>query len=1004
MDAPERELGQADILEFVKNGLDAAADLVVPWFQATMPEYYFRTHSAAEQMRHLHSIISGQVTTERQTVTLRSPDGSRITYISPGSDNAALVGVLQGLAERNIDTARIYTSKDGLLSLQSVILAPQKRADPDGPAVANALRELRRSKLAPKKLEPELKRFLAGASEDYLEKFEAARVSRHFHLAQKIWNRPCCEDVLLGLDVIRATESRITLAMTSPPTTGLILEAVKVLSRQGVTVTRAYADSFAPPNGPPDRPQDRSPIAIISFYVNVGGHALAQGSPVWKHLAGELPLVKWYARHDFEAFADEDGWSLRRVMLLQAACEFAHQFLIKANLWAFTSDNIARAVMRNRAAVARLADYFDARFDPRPSGRPAGADSKARRAAVKKAEAAALAAIETASDDTARQVLACIHRFFRHTLRTNYFLPNIYGLGFRVSSDFLADQGVELAGETPYGFFFFHGPLSQGFHVRYRDMARGGLRVVTTRTQDGFELESNRLFNEVTGLASAQQYKNKDIPEGGSKAVLLLGPGGDVTLAVKSAVDALLDCVLPGEHGPTLDGVVDYLGCEEIIYLGPDERIEPEHIVWIVERARVRGYRWPSAFMSSKPGAGINHKQYGVTSIGVIVFAEEILKALSIDPRKDAFTVKFTGGPRGDVAGNAMTILMREYGVNARIVSASDGHGAAYDPHGLDHAELARLIAGQHPITDFDPARIGSPEGFVIAADTPENARRRNALHNTARADLFIPAGGRPDTINAANWRDFLDADGRPTARAIVEGANIFISQEARDRLQDEGVLILHGSSANKTGVICSSYEILGGLVMSEAEFLEIKDRYVAEVLDILRVRARDEARLILREFKASDQQRHLTDISLDLSREINLASDKLYEMLMREAPDLATDAEFGALLFSYCPPVLVERYHDAILRKVPRRHQYALVAAFVASRIVYAEGVGWLSRTTSVRDVETVVRTYLRQEKRLAALAAEIDDCAIADRAEIVRILRTAGNKFLTKEALGLK
>jgi glutamate dehydrogenase len=351
-----------------------------------------------------------------------------------------------------------------------------------------------------------------------------------------------------------------------------------------------------------------------------------------------------------------------------------------------------------------------------------------------------------------------------------------------------------------------------------------------------------------------------------------------------------------------------------------------------------------------------------------------------------------------------MTILMREYGANARIVSASDGHGAAYDPRGLDHAELARLIAGQHPITDFDPARIASPEGFVIAADTPENARRRNALHNTARADLFIPAGGRPDTINAANWRDFLDEGGRPTARAIVEGANIFISQDARDRLQDEGVLILHGSSANKTGVICSSYEILGGLVMSEAEFLEIKDRYVAEVLDILRVRARDEARLILREFKASDQKRHLTDISLDLSREINLASDKLYEMLMREAPDLATDAEFGALLFSYCPPVLVERYHDAILRKVPRRHQYALVAAFVASRIVYAEGVGWLSRTTSVRDVETVVRTYLRQEKRLAALAAEIDDCAIADRAEIVRILRTAGNKFLTKEALGLK
>ena len=47
----------------------------------------------------------------------------------------------------------------------------------------------------------------------------------------------------------------------------------------------------------------------------------------------------------------------------------------------------------------------------------------------------------------------------------------------------------------------------------------------------------------------------------------------------------------------------------EVLYLGPDEQVLPEDINWIVQRAAKRGYRNPSAFMSSKPKAGINHKE-----------------------------------------------------------------------------------------------------------------------------------------------------------------------------------------------------------------------------------------------------------------------------------------------------------------------------------------------------------------------------------------------------------
>ena len=75
--------------------------------------------------------------------------------------------------------------------------------------------------------------------------------------------------------------------------------------------------------------------------------------------------------------------------------------------------------------------------------------------------------------------------------------------------DFLPEP---IAGQRPYGVYFFHGPHSLGFHIRFRDTARGGLRLVPTRTQAAFELESGRLFDECAALARTQQDKNKDIP------------------------------------------------------------------------------------------------------------------------------------------------------------------------------------------------------------------------------------------------------------------------------------------------------------------------------------------------------------------------------------------------------------------------------------------------------------------------------------------------------------
>jgi glutamate dehydrogenase len=297
---------------------------------------------------------------------------------------------------------------------------------------------------------------------------------------------------------------------------------------------------------------------------------------------------------------------------------------------------------------------------------------------------------------------------------------------------------------------------------------------------------------------------------------------------------------------------VDRFGKDEVIFLGPDEQVIPADIDWIIQRAAVRGYGLPAAFMSSKKVAGFNHKEFGVTSEGVVVYLDVALReSLNIDPHKQSFTLKITGGPDGDVAGNLIKILFREYGTNPKIVGISDGEGVAEDPNGLDPTELLRLVEHSLTIDHFDKSKLG-PNGLVMnARDSDEALLRRNSMPFRLKADAFVPAGGRPNTINATNWRNFLDENGEPTSKLIVEGANIYNTKEARESLfKEAGVIIVKDSSANKCGVVTSSCEIAGSMLLSKEEFIANKPELIRDVLAHLRHIAEAEAKLLFSTYK----------------------------------------------------------------------------------------------------------------------------------------------------------
>ena len=984
MDA-ETLVNSSDIRNKVIGRLQESAETLIPWFYGDMPEYYFRTHSEEEQIRHVTALLSGMVRDQKQTIALRSPCGTKVTHITPGGNMKSLADVLREYYDKDIQIARIYSSRDDSIRLDTLLFSQQPKCADDGESIKEARRLVREGAVPvdPGEVE-DFDRFLSSASEDYVEKFEPGRALRHF--------KACgCMDNVERVQVVFEKDvhpgfDRINIVMANPPRKGLLIRVVNIFAWEGIPVDRAYSDEFDLAG--------KSPIVIMSFYLDQARVDIEEDSEQWKRLKRQFELTKWFAFHDLEAFAEEDGWELGKVMLMQAASEFAHQFLISKDMHAYTSGRIVYAVLKHRDVTQMLFDYFDARFNPDFKGD--------RKKAMFERRVAVRDRIQAIDSSIHRDILSYIYRFFRYTLRTNYYLEHKLGLSFRLDPLILAPMPKE---DRPFGIYCFHGPYSFAFQVRYRDTARGGVRVVRTWSQEGFEMESNRLFDEVTKLARAQQFKNKDIPEGGSKAVILLGPDADIDLAVKSMVDSFLDLlVVPeGLDGFVQPGIVDYLGREEIIFLGPDENITSAHIQWIADRAEKRGYKWPNVFMSSKPGAGIAHKKYGVTSEGVIVFAEELLRTLGIDPKTEPFSVKITGGPAGDVASNVMRILIREYGANARIVAMSDGHGAAYDPEGMNHAELIRLMDGDFKASHFDKSKLKGEGAFVVSTDDPDGPAIRNNLHNTVVADIFIPSGGRPDTINMSNWKKFLKKDGTPSARGIVEGANIFISRDARAELEKAGVLVIPGPSANKTGVICSSYEILAGLILDEEEFLGIKDTYIVQLLDILRSRARSEAKVLMNEYKLGAGSRTITELSYDLSESINSLADQVIRILEQSVPSLAQDPGLVEVLLSYCPAILVEKYRDRIVNDIPRWHQIALLAAFISAKMLYQDGLDWVTRLIQIRDIREVVHAYLDQEKVVASLMAEVRSCGLEHADLIAEILDVEGRKHLTYEKLGL-
>ncbi len=538
-------------------------------------------------------------------------------------------------------------------------------------------------------------------------------------------------DVETTEDTEHQREYRVMFAAANPPQIDFLMQIMEVFNRLDLGVKRAYCLTIS--NG-------AHPYFLGSFYVHGRQPGLIDPqSELFNRLRKELFNTQILSTSSpvYREFVAKKVMTGEEASLVNAFIAFCHTNLAHNQPDRFGFDDVMRAFHSQPDMALKLVWLFATRFDPELAERPA---------AYTRALEETTRAIEDYNtghryfDEMRRIIYRCALAFIRHTLKTNFFVVEKQALAFRLDPAYLEDLGPEftadLPPERPFRITFFFGRHGAGFHIGFSDIARGGWRTILTKGWDDYVTCANTIFRENYVLAHTQHLKNKDIYEGGSKMVVVLDAAdlSDHDLTTRRLykvqfgfINAFFD-IFVTENGKAKEPrVVDYYGEDEPIELGPDENMHDSMIELIARQSVRRGYLLGIGVISSKK-VGINHKEYGVTSTGVVKFAEITMAELGIDIRRDPFSVKFTGGPNGDVAGNAMRLLL-ERCPQVAINLIVDGTGALCDPAGADHQELGRIVLS-------DDVAAFAPEPCIpaVSSSTATSAGRRAIVFSTGRS------------------------------------------------------------------------------------------------------------------------------------------------------------------------------------------------------------------------------------------------------------------------------
>lgn len=969
---------KSDLVKLVQKHFSNGLAETVDWFEQQMADYYYRATSRPERIWHIEFVHAMRTMPSAGLSMVDDVDAGKIVVFGPPRSDT-FAEALYLIGDRDFNRIEIHTTRDRSMALLSFVYR-------ESPARAGFNRAEREAAIVEATSTEEsciphhvVHQYLENVDDGYLSRSTNDRVARHIRAWTGVEDT---EHIHVEADNIKQDGrpmARIVLAGRLGRR-DYFARLARFLHRQRLYLERGYMDEVPT--------VDKTGSQLISTIYVTEDDGSRPGARRRQQIADELTGLRRFFIGALGRVADQLDYSQHHFELLAAAIDFAAQILHAEHRFLDVREAGRLALEQHPEICRGIAELVDKKFGSKIISEQAWQ----RRYQELSDEIAG-------SEDLAMAtILTRMLEFVSHIRSTNLYCAH------RLAQSFLLDPGIlphEQFKHKAYAVIYYHGSHGMGFHVRFRASARGGLRLLLPRTQEQRSRYRNRLLAEVYELAWAQQLKNKDIPEGGSKCIAMIHPEGDADELVKQLCDSIIDLVLPPECNPDVRGAFKRKREGDLVFLGPDENMTPARIQWVADRAAHRGLPHPLTLMSSKPGSGINHKEYGVTSEGVWVWVQHVLTLLAIGD-KVKWRLSMTGGPDGDVGGNLLRIIHRDHGGCCQVVAIADGSGCAHDPKGLRWSELLRLVEDGLPIADFNPKKLSRADGaHVTPVQDPASEQLRNQIHNQVECDLFIPCGGRPFTIDEHNWKQFLKDDGKPVARAMVEGANIFIRSKARESLEKHGLIVIKDSSANKGGVITSSYEILAGLVMSEEEFAEIKEDYVLQTVDLLREMVAMEAQALIEAWHRRSRHALLSNLSQDFSVEINRLATLFepYIAVMRHDP--VYRVFFAYELSEHCPPIMIKKYAERLHDRIPSAHLTAILTKRLASRMLYREGLTWCRSYVNEHMAENALRAYVDAHEEVRSMMSRLEKTGLVQE-EIHEMIADGSRREIVRRRLG--
>jgi glutamate dehydrogenase (NAD(P)+) len=206
----------------------------------------------------------------------------------------------------------------------------------------------------------------------------------------------------------------------------------------------------------------------------------------------------------------------------------------------------------------------------------------------------------------------------------------------------------------------------------------------------------------------------------------------------------------------------------------PDVNTNPQIMAWIMDTYSMhQGHSVPAVVTGKPVEVGGSEGRREATGRGVMLVVREAAKLLGMSLIGARVAVQGYGN-----VGSAAARLLA--GQGCRIIAVSDVRGGAYDPNGLDLAELDEYVRAN---------------GTVFGFATPIT----NADLLELDCDVLIPAAVE-NQITAANAH-------RVKAKVVAEGANGPTTPEADRILNERGIFVIPDILANAGGVTVSYFE-----------------------------------------------------------------------------------------------------------------------------------------------------------------------------------------------------